>query len=67
MPGQHTPYAVERVKGIIATGVTERFKKENAFVSGGAACSTEGGLGSLVPRGGLEPPTHGFSVHCSTS
>ncbi len=21
----------------------------------------------VVPRGGLEPPTHGFSVHCSTS
>jgi hypothetical protein len=21
---------------------------------------------SVVPRGGIEPPTHGFSVRCST-
>jgi transcriptional regulator with XRE-family HTH domain len=21
----------------------------------------------MVPRGGLEPPTHGFSIHCSTN
>jgi hypothetical protein len=23
--------------------------------------------GSMVPRGGIEPPTRGFSVRCSTS
>ena len=29
---------------------------------------TQGNLGdSLVVRGGLEPPTHGFSVRCSTN
>ena len=23
--------------------------------------------GKMVPRGGFEPPTRGFSVHCSTN
>ena len=25
-----------------------------------------GDLKKEMPRGGIEPPTHGFSVHCST-
>ena len=29
--------------------------------------NTEPELNKVVPRGGLEPPTHGFSVHCSTN
>ena len=24
-------------------------------------------FGKVVPRGGFEPPTRGFSVHCSTN
>ncbi len=24
-------------------------------------------VGVVVPRGGIEPPTRGFSVHCSTN
>jgi hypothetical protein len=24
-------------------------------------------ISSAVDRGGIEPPTHGFSVHCSTN
>ena len=31
------------------------------------SCSGRDEEGMMVPRGGLEPPTHGFSVHCSTS
>jgi transcriptional regulator with XRE-family HTH domain len=29
--------------------------------------NTQPELNNMVPRGGLEPPTHGFSVHCSTN
>ena len=29
--------------------------------------NTQVELNKMVPRGGLEPPTHGFSVHCSTN
>jgi len=24
-------------------------------------------LGAVVPRGGIEPPTRGFSIRCSTN
>jgi hypothetical protein len=29
--------------------------------------NTQVELNKMVPRGGLEPPTHGFSIHCSTN
>jgi transcriptional regulator with XRE-family HTH domain len=29
--------------------------------------NTQTELYEMVPRGGLEPPTHGFSIHCSTN
>jgi hypothetical protein len=33
----------------------------------GIELNTQVELNKMVPRGGLEPPTHGFSIHCSTN
>jgi len=42
---------------------------DRQFLKGGARCLLKSGTGvyaDVVPRGGIEPPTRGFSIDCST-
>ena len=40
---------------------------DDGLVHVGIQQNTQVELNKMVPRGGLEPPTHGFSIHCSTN
>src|ERR1043166_494278 len=77
----HDAHAERAARQALAIGAVARIDKLRLFgdlVADRAALATAGLrelhrllLGGLVegvvPRGGIEPPTHGFSVRCSTN
>jgi hypothetical protein len=49
----------------VATATTSKFSKANLHLFLGYKFVLNGE--TMVPRGGIEPPTRGFSVRCSTN
>ncbi len=41
-------------------------REQHRMLPGGESASPEAGLWNLVAKGGIEPPTQGFSILCST-